>query len=192
MKPSTPTLALAAAVVAAVACGSTLLAQDQPATRPAGATETPAMQTPTTPPATPPAATNAPPATGPAAAASDRRTTESGLTIIEVKLPDAAVTARPGDQVWVHYTGKLQDGSVFDSSLQRGQPISFPLGAGRVIKGWDEGIAGMRVGEKRQLVIPPALAYGPTARPGIPANSTLVFDVQLVGVYNAEADAAGK
>ena len=96
--------------------------------------------------------------------------------------------------MWVHYTGKLEDGSTFDSSLQpgRGQPISFPLGAGRVIKGWDEGIAGMRVGERRQLIIPPTLAYGDTARPGIPANSTLIFDVQLVGVYNAEADAPAR
>ncbi|HKU50956.1 MAG TPA: FKBP-type peptidyl-prolyl cis-trans isomerase, partial [Nitrospira sp.] len=78
---------------------------------------------------------------------------------------------------------KFQDGRVFDSSISRGEPISFPLGAGRVIKGWDEGIALMKVGGKAQLVIPPHLGYGERGAGGvIPPNSTLVFDVELVSV----------
>lgn len=113
------------------------------------------------------------------------RTMPSGLQIIDVKTNPESLTAQAGDTVWVHYTGKLQsNGKVFDSSLTRGQPIDFPLGGGRVIKGWDEGIVGMKVGDKRQLVIPPALAYGEAGAGGvIPPNATLVFDVQLVGIY---------
>jgi FKBP-type peptidyl-prolyl cis-trans isomerase len=131
------------------------------------------------------------PATQPAAG--EKRTTPSGLTIIEIASPKEAVTAQSGDLVWVNYTGKLQsNGKKFDSSLDRRdengmpQPISFILGAGRVIKGWDEGVAGMKVGDKRQLIIPPSLAYGSNDNGPIPANSTLVFDVELVGVYRPE------
>jgi len=111
------------------------------------------------------------------------RTTASGLTIIEVKQGDGDV-AGPGDTVSVHYTGKLKDGTKFDSSYDRNQPIQFVLGAHQVIPGWDEGIAGMKVGEKRQLIIPPDLAYGPSGTPDgtIPPNSTLYFDVELMGV----------
>ena len=122
------------------------------------------------------------PETQPAAGS---RTTASGLQIIEVKPQTEPLSAQAGDTVWVHYTGKLQtNGKVFDTSLTRGQPIDFVLGQGRVIKGWDEGIAGMKVGDKRQLIIPPNLAYGPAgAGDGvIPPNATLVFDVQLVGI----------
>lgn len=90
---------------------------------------------------------------------------------------------KKGQKVKVHYTGKLEDGSVFDSSVQRGVPIEFTLGVGQVIKGWDEGIADMKVGEKRQLIIPPDLGYGANGYPPvIPPNSILIFDTELVEV----------
>jgi peptidylprolyl isomerase len=108
--------------------------------------------------------------------------TASGLEYIEVE-PGTGAQAESGKTVSVHYTGKFQDGKVFDSSVSRGEPIKFPLGAGRVIKGWDEGIALMKAGGKAQLVIPPHLAYGESGAGGvIPPNATLVFDVELVSV----------
>jgi len=108
--------------------------------------------------------------------------TASGLEYIEVEAGMGA-QAEAGKDVSVHYTGKFQDGRVFDSSLARGVPISFQLGVGRVIKGWDEGIALMKVGGKAQLVIPPELAYGKNgAGEVIPPDTTLVFDVELVEV----------
>ena len=91
--------------------------------------------------------------------------------------------ATAGQTVGVHYTGRLTDGSKFDSSLDRGRPFSFKLGAGEVIQGWDQGIAGMKVGGKRRLTIPSALGYGARGYPPIiPANATLVFEVELVSV----------
>ncbi|KAF8069595.1 FKBP15 [Scenedesmus sp. PABB004] len=91
--------------------------------------------------------------------------------------------AKPGDTVHVHYTGKLTDGTKFDSSLDRNDPIVFELGAGRVIKGWDQGISGMCVGEKRKLKIPPHLGYGESgAPPTIPGGATLIFDTELVKI----------
>jgi FKBP-type peptidyl-prolyl cis-trans isomerase len=108
-------------------------------------------------------------------------TTASGLKIDDLKVGDGA-EAKKGDTVSVHYTGTLKDGTKFDSSLDRGQPFSFTLGAGMVIKGWDEGVAGMKVGGKRKLIIPAELAYGNQAKGKIPANSELTFEVELLKV----------
>ncbi len=92
--------------------------------------------------------------------------------------------ATPGRSVDVHYTGWLTNGTKFDSSVDRGRPFSFPLGGGRVIKGWDQGVAGMKVGGKRKLTIPPELGYGASGAGAglIPANATLVFEVELLAV----------
>jgi FKBP-type peptidyl-prolyl cis-trans isomerase FkpA len=106
-----------------------------------------------------------------------------GLVVDDVKPGEGAIATK-GKTVSVHYTGRLTDGTKFDSSYDRGQPIDFPLGGGVVIKGWDQGIEGMKVGGKRKLTIPPDLAYGARGTPGGPItpNATLVFDVELVGV----------
>ena len=91
--------------------------------------------------------------------------------------------AKAGDTVTVHYTGMLEDGTKFDSSRDRNQPFDFILGKGQVIPGWDQGVAGMKVGGRRELVIPPALGYGASSPgPGIAANDTLIFVVDLVSV----------
>ena len=109
-------------------------------------------------------------------------TTPSGLKYTDVKVGTGA-EAKSGQTAVVHYTGTLTDGKKFDSSKDRGQPFSFPLGAGRVIKGWDEGVAGMKVGGVRTLTIPPALGYGAQGAGGvIPPNATLVFEFELVDV----------
>jgi FKBP-type peptidyl-prolyl cis-trans isomerase len=90
--------------------------------------------------------------------------------------------AEAGDRVIVHYTGKFTNGTVFDSSLSRNEPFQFVLGSGQVIQGWDEGIAGMREGGKRTLIVPPSLGYGMSDYGPIPGGSTLVFDVELLKV----------
>jgi FKBP-type peptidyl-prolyl cis-trans isomerase len=109
-------------------------------------------------------------------------TTTSGLQLKDVTVGTGA-EAQAGDTVFVHYTGWLTDGTKFDSSLDRGQPFSFPLGAGRVIAGWDEGVAGMKEGGKRILVIPADLGYGAGgAGDVIPPNAVLIFEVELLDI----------
>lgn len=102
------------------------------------------------------------------------------------KVEDCTQKARAGDYVSVHYTGMLEDGTVFDSSVERGQPIEFPLGVGRVIKGWDQGILGMCVGEKRKLTIPPSLGYGQSGAGPIPPGATLIFTTELVAIESPQ------
>lgn len=111
----------------------------------------------------------------------------SGLRFVDQQ-PGGGSTlgVRPeqGQNVSVHYTGWLTDGTKFDSSVDRGQPFVFRLGLGQVIKGWDEGVAGMGLGGKRRLIIPPQLGYGERGTQGIPPNSTLIFDVELLSIAN--------
>jgi FKBP-type peptidyl-prolyl cis-trans isomerase len=121
-----------------------------------------------------------PATSGPTKVTGEPTKTASGLEYWDIKVGTGAV-AQAGHKVKVDYTGWLTNGKKFDSSVGTGRPFDFMLGAGQVIKGWDEGIAGMKVGGKRQLRIPPDLAYGAAGYPPvIPANSTLIFDVQLV------------
>jgi FKBP-type peptidyl-prolyl cis-trans isomerase len=112
----------------------------------------------------------------------DGTKTADGLQYWDIKVGTGPVAAA-GQTVKVHYTGWLTNGKKFDSSVDRGEPFTFNLGGGQVIKGWDEGVAGMKVGGKRQLRIPPQLGYGDRgAGSVIPANATLIFDVELLGV----------
>ncbi|NIR43562.1 MAG: FKBP-type peptidyl-prolyl cis-trans isomerase [Gemmatimonadetes bacterium] len=119
---------------------------------------------------------------GPPPVSGDTVTTESGLQYIVVR-EGSGDTATPGQQVQVHYTGWLEDGTKFDSSVDGGEPFDFALGAGRVIQGWDEGVAGTQVGEMRRLIIPSELGYGQRGAGGvIPPNADLIFDVELIGI----------
>ena len=109
-------------------------------------------------------------------------TTESGLKYKDLQEGTGA-TPQKGQTVVVHYTGTLEDGTKFDSSRDRKQPFSFKLGAGQVIKGWDEGLSTMKVGGRRELIIPPELGYGARGAGGvIPPNATLIFDVELLRI----------
>ena len=109
-------------------------------------------------------------------------TTSSGLTYVDEVIGNGEV-AVTGKTATVHYTGWLENGTQFDSSVDRGQPFSFRLGVGQVIKGWDEGVQGMKVGGKRKLTIPANLGYGARGAGGIiPPHATLIFDVELLGV----------
>ena len=107
-------------------------------------------------------------------------TTKSGLKYVATKPGEGNATPKPGDQVSVHYSGRLLDGQEFDSSYKRGEPIDFTVGQGIVIKGWDEALLSMKKGEKRILIVPPELGYGPNGRGPIPPNATMVFDVELL------------
>ncbi|KAK4159128.1 hypothetical protein QBC43DRAFT_327783 [Cladorrhinum sp. PSN259] len=105
-----------------------------------------------------------------------------GLTV-EVTNEGSGVETKRGDTIDVHYKGTLTNGTKFDASYDRGQPLTFKVGAGQVIKGWDEGLLGMKVGEKRTLTIAPQLAYGQAGVGGvIPPNSTLIFETELVSI----------
>ncbi len=112
---------------------------------------------------------------------SEEITTKEGLKYTDIVVGTGAV-AVAGKEVTVHYTGTFTNGKKFDSSVDRGQPLPFLLGAGKVIKGWDLGVAGMKVGGKRQLTIPASLGYGANTYGPIPGNSTLLFDVELLSV----------
>jgi FKBP-type peptidyl-prolyl cis-trans isomerase len=120
-------------------------------------------------------------------------TKSSGLLYRDVHVPEKAEKIATNNvSVAVHYTGRLEDGTVFDSSVQRGTPFRFMLGQREVIKGWDEGVHGMRVGQRRQLVIPPHLGYGARGAGPIPPNALLHFDVELVDVGAPDTSLLGR
>ena len=107
--------------------------------------------------------------------------TDSGLKYVDMKVGDGT-SPQAGQLVTVHYTGWLEDGTKFDSSVDKNRPFEFTIGAGRVIKGWDEGVLTMKVGGKRKLNIPPELGYGAQGNGPIPPNSTLIFEVELLAI----------
>ena len=138
---------------------------------------------PTPTPSATPLAPGTPVTGGPPAVSGETITTASGLKYIDIEVGSGA-TPQTGQTVVLTYTGWLAaDGTKFDASVDHGQPLSFAIGTGKVIKGWDEGVATMKVGSKRRLIIPPDLAYGEAGYPGvIPANAELIFDVDLLEI----------
>ncbi len=119
---------------------------------------------------------------GPPEVSGEPTTTESGLQFIDIEV-GTGDSPQSGQTIEVHYTGWLTDGTKFDSSVDRGQPFSFVIGVRQVIAGWDEGVASMKVGGERRLILPPELAYGERGSPPvIPANAQLIFDVELLGI----------
>jgi FKBP-type peptidyl-prolyl cis-trans isomerase len=173
-------LALAAAAGASVACAKlTEPPKDEPMqVEPAESAEV----KPPDPAKNPHAQASAKPAEPEAKPAEPAPPSNEKLGIKDLVVGKGA-EAKAGDSVKVHYAGTLTDGKEFDASKKRGQPFEFELGAGRVIKGWDQGVAGMKVGGKRKLTIPPSLGYGARGSPPvIPPNSTLLFDVELLEV----------
>jgi FKBP-type peptidyl-prolyl cis-trans isomerase FkpA len=146
-----------------------------------GQTQAAASATETYIAANPPVASQVPPDAQFPGLISDTVKTASGLQYKDIVVGNGD-TAQAGQTVSVQYTGWLANGTKFDSSLSTGQPFEFALGKGSVIKGWDEGVAGMKVGTTRILIIPPGLAYGTRDNGSIPANSTLIFQVQLLAI----------
>jgi hypothetical protein len=141
----------------------------------------PTVTAPTTT-ATPPPVTPAPPVHPVVPAVPTAAPLDPQLEVVTLT-PGAGPEAKPGDMLVVNYVGTFSDGTEFDSSTRPGrQPFRFVLGQGRVIKGWDQGLVGMQVGGTRRLVIPPALAYGSKGRPGVPAGSTLIFEIELIAI----------
>ena len=130
--------------------------------------------------ASPPSAPSTPAAPSASSQSNEWKTTASGLKYQVLKQGTGTVSPKATDTVKVHYHGTFLDGKVFDSSVQRGEPATFPLN--QVIAGWTEGLQLMKVGDKFKFEIPPDLAYGPGGRPGIPPNSTLLFEVELLGI----------
>jgi FKBP-type peptidyl-prolyl cis-trans isomerase len=168
---------LSVCLALAVLCGCESAPNGKPST-PASPPSKPAVDAPAPAPAAKPA---------PASESSEKAAPAKAAEVTKLEITDEVVgtgaVAEPGKTVVVHYRGTLTDGTEFDSSRKHGEPFRFPLGAGRVIRGWDEGVKGMKVGGKRKLVIPPDMAYGQEGAPGaIPPNATLRFDVELLDV----------
>ena len=151
------------------------------ADKPAMATEPSAAEAPVATPAADAAATSETAAAAAPAAAGNEVTLPGGTKYVDEQVGSGA-EARPGQRVIVHYTGTLTDGTKFDSSRDRNDPFEFALGGGEVIKGWDAGVAGMKVGGRRKLTVPPDQGYGDRPTGPIPPNSTLLFDVELLGI----------